>query len=75
MAFEKLKKSSAKTVASVDVKDTEQAGLTDKIIRDLNNPKSKTAQSVNKAIFEAWGVQLAVENDQLIITAAQAQGR
>ena len=75
MAFEKLKKSSAKTVASVDVKDTQQSGLSDKIMRDLSNPKSKVAQNVNKAIMEAWGVQLAVENDQLIFTAAQGQGR
>ena len=75
MSFEKLKKSSAKTVASVDVKDTQQSGLSDKIMRDLSNPKSKVAQNVNKAIMEAWGVQLAVENDQLIFTAAQGQGR
>jgi len=70
-----LKKSSAKKVASVDIKDAEAAGLSEKIMKDLDNPKSKAAQNVNKAIFEAWGVHLEVDNGQLFMAAAKAQDR
>ena len=66
-----LKSNSAKKIASVDMKDVEEAGLSQKIIKDLDNPKSKVAQNVNKAIFEAWGVHLAVENGKLFMEAAK----
>jgi len=75
MSSSLLKKNSAKKIASVDIKDAEQAGLSAKIIKDLDNPKSKAAQNVNKAIYEAWGVHLAVEDGKLFMEAAKGQDR
>ena len=71
MAFSKLKESSEKMVASVDIKDTETAGLSERIIRDLNNPKSKAAQNVNKAVLEAWGVHIKVEEGKVVMVSAK----
>ena len=73
MSSSLLKNHSAKKIASVDIKDAEEAGLTQKIIKDLDNPKSKAAQNVNKAIFEAWGVHLATKNGKLFMEAAKGQ--
>ena len=70
MSFSKLKESSEKTVVSVGIKDTEGAGLSKKIINDLNNPRSKAAQNVNKAVLEAWGVHIKVEEGKLVMVAA-----
>ena len=75
MSFSKLKENSEKTVASVDIRDTEQAGLTEKIINDLDNPNCKAAQNVKEAAFKAWGVHIKVENGHLIMEAAKSQGR
>jgi len=75
MSSSLLKNNSAKKIASVDMKEAEAAGLSEKIIKDLDNPKSKAAQNVNKAIFEAWGVHLEVENGQLFMAAAKGQDR
>ena len=70
-----LKNNSAKKVAAVELSDVEQACLSKKIMKDLDNPKSKAAKSVNKAIFEAWGVHLAVENGQLFMAAVKGEDR
>ena len=75
MSFSKLKESSEKKVASVDIKDTETAGLSEKIMRDLNNPRSKAAQKVNQAALEAWGVHIKVEEGKLVMVTAKDQGR
>ena len=53
----------------------EAAGLSEKIIRDLNNPKSKAAQNVNKAILEAWGVHMKVEEGKLVMVSAKGEAR
>ena len=75
MSFSKLKESSEKKVVSVDIKDTEEAGLSEKIIKDLNNPKSKAAQNVNKAVLEAWGVHIKVEKGKLVMVSAKGEAR
>ena len=75
MASSLLKENSAKKIASVDMGKAEAAGLSEKIMKDLDNPKSKAAQNVNKAIFEAWGVHLEVENGQLFMAPAKGQDR
>ncbi|MBR6412028.1 MAG: hypothetical protein IKS41_02570 [Alphaproteobacteria bacterium] len=70
-----LEKNSAKKIASIDIKDAEEAGLSQKIMKDLRNPRSKVAQNVNKAIFEAWGVHLAVDNGKLFMETAKGEDR
>ena len=70
-----LKSSSEKKIASVDVKDIETAGLSEKVIRDLDNPKSRVAQNVNKAVFEAWGIHLAAKDGKLFMGNTKSQGR
>ena len=71
MSFSKLKESSEKKVASVDIRDTEEAGLSKKIIDDLNNPKSTVAKKVNEAIEKAWGVHMKVEKGKLVMVSAR----
>ena len=75
MSFSKLKESSEKKVASVDIKDTEEAGLSEKIIKDLNNPKSTVAKKVNEAIEKAWGVHMVVEYGKLVMVSAKGEAR
>ena len=72
----KLSAASAKKTVKVDVKETETAGLTEKIVNDLESkPNSKAVKNVNKAMLEAWGCELSVKDGKLIMVAVQSQGR
>lgn len=62
--------------AKIDLHDAEEGGLTEKIIRDLeNNPNSRAVQNVNQAMKAAWGCELGVQNGQLVMQVARPQGR
>ena len=75
MSFSRLKESSEKTVASIDIKDTEQAGLTEKIKNDLDNPNCKVAQRVQDAVFKAWGAHIKFERGKLVMVASKGADR
>ena len=75
MSFSRLKESSEKPVASIDIRDTEQAGLTEKIRKDLDNPNCALAKRVQEAVFKAWGTHIKFDQGKLVMVAAKGQDR